>query len=143
MKKTTGMIIATVIGAVIGAVGSIIANQVKTAQSQIVNVAGDQIFIDRKPIARFVQKFEMLDKVIPLANGQIITFFVPTISVEYLNGDKEAIELPKANYEEVLQALDAAVQADPELKYLGDELSINPEALRRMLRKHEDKEDQL
>ena len=71
------------------------------------------VYMNEKPIARFAQKFEMLDKVVPLKNGQILTFFAPTISIEYLSGDKEPIELPRATFQEVAAAVDHAIQSNP------------------------------
>ena len=107
-------------------------------QSQTFNVAGDLITVNHKPVARFTQKFEMLDKVIPLANGQIMTFFAPVVSVEYLSGDKETIELPKAKFEEVVRGMEAQFRANPELFKNWEPVHLKPDKLREMLKEYED-----
>ena len=78
--------------------------------NNIINVNG-------RPVARLVpnfeQKFELLDTVVAMPNGQVLTFFVPKITVEYLDsGERESLELPKAKFEEVAERLDAAVRAN-------------------------------
>ena len=108
------------------------------SQPQTFNVAGDLITVDQKPIARFVQKFEMLDEIIPLANGQILTFFAPAISVEYLSGEKEAIELPRATFDEVVKGMEVRFRKNPELFKDWEPLHVRPDKLREMLEEHED-----
>ena len=70
--------------------------------------------VNNKPVARFAGKFESLDTVIPLANGQILTFFAPILSVEYVNGEQEDIELPKMTFEDAAKEIEARVQANPD-----------------------------
>ena len=101
------------------------------------NVAGDLITANRKPVARFTQKFEMLDTVIPLSNGQILTFFAPKISVEYLNGDNDAVELPKATFEELAETMEDRIRANPERFPDWEPLRLRPDKLREMLKEHE------
>ena len=101
------------------------------------NVAGNLITINRKPVARFAQKFEMLDTIIPLSNGQILTFFAPKISVEYLNGDKEAVELPWATFEELVKTMEARIRKNPERFPDWELLRVRPDKLREMLKEHE------
>ena len=100
------------------------------------NIAGDLITVNRKPVARFAQKFEMLDTVIPLSNGQILTFFAPTISVEYLNGDKEAIKLPRATFEELVKTMEARIRENPEHFQDWEPVHVKPDKLREMLKEH-------
>ena len=115
----------------------IVALEKQQLQPKTFNVAGDLITVDRKPVARFAQKFEMLDTVIPLSNGQILTFFAPTISVEYLNGDKEAIELPRATLEELVKTTEARIRENPERFQGWEPLRVKPDKLREMLKEHE------
>ena len=107
------------------------------SQPQIFSVAGDLITVNRKPVARFAQKFEMLDTVLPLANGQIITFFAPVVSVEYLNGDKEAIELPRGKFEEFVEVMEARIRENPKHFKEWAPLQVKPDALRKMLKETE------
>ena len=107
------------------------------SQPKIFNVSGDLLTINRKPVARFSQKFESLDTVIPLSNGQILTFFAPTISVEYLNGDKEAIELPRPKFEEAVKGIEDRIKANPEFLKGFEPLRVRPDVLREMLKEHE------
>ena len=116
----------------------IAALEKQQSEPKTFNVAGDLITVNRKPVARFTQKFEMLDTVIPLSNGQILTFFAPKISVEYLNGDKEAIELPRPKFEEAVKGIEDRIKANPEfLKAFGPPLRVRPDVLREMLKEHE------
>ena len=111
-------------------------------QSQTFNVAGNLITVNHKPVARFAQQFEMLDKVIPLANGQILTFFVPTVSVEYLTGDKETLELPKSTFEEVVKALENYAKGNYEFLKGMEPLHVKPDKLREMLKKYKDDDNE-
>ena len=115
----------------------IAALEKQQSQPKTFNVAGDLITVNRKPVARFTQGFEMLDTVIPLSNGQILTFFAPTISVEYLNGDKEAIELPRATFEELVKTMEARIRENPERFQDWEPLHVRPDKLREMLEGHE------
>ena len=115
----------------------IAALEKQQSQPQTFNIAGDLITVNRRPVARFAQKFEMLDTVIPLSNGQILTFFAPTVSVEYLNGDKEEIELPRATFEELVKVMEAHISENPERFQGWEPLHIRPDKLREMLEEHE------
>lgn len=97
-------------------------------------------FNNNKPVAKYTQKFDMLNTTIPLINGQILTFFVPEITIEYADGDKGSIELPKAKFEETAQAVERAVASNP--NRFGDwkPLMVDPEALEKKLAElHEQK----
>ena len=108
------------------------------SQPQTFAVAGDLITVNQKPIARFAQKFEMVDKVIPLSNGQVLTFFAPVVSVEYLDGEKEAIELPRATFDEVVKAMEARIRENPGPFKDWEPLRVRPDKLREMLKEHAD-----
>lgn len=109
-------------------------------QPPTINVSNKLININNKPIAKFTQKFEMLDTVIPLSNAQILTFFAPKVFVEYLNGDKDAVELPSATFEEVLKALEVQIKTNPNFLKGLKPLSVSPAKLREMLKEFEDNE---
>ena len=86
-------------------------------------------------MARFTQGWTALDICMPLDNGQILTFFVPKVHIEYADGEREPVELPAASFSELTDALDKAVSSGNLNRVLSDRspLSVNPDALRRML----------
>ena len=87
---------------------------------------------NNKQIAKYTQKFEMLNTTIPLSNGQIITFFIPKITIEYADHDKGSIELPRAKFEEIVQGMERAFTANPEIFKNWERLSVKPEVLEGM-----------
>ena len=104
-----------------------------------VMVHGDQIVVGNKPVARFSQALTMYDKVVPLSNGQILTFFMPEVSVEYQSGGEEIVHpLPPPDFERVVQQLSQHVQANPRLMDEWEPLHLRPDTLRRLLREAEE-----
>ena len=91
------------------------------------NISGDLISVGGKPVARFEQKFEMLENaVIRLPNGQVVTFFVPSVHVEYTDRTKEPIKLPRAPIKKVVDALQSAVNQRPGLFKGGELVRVAP-----------------
>ena len=79
----------------------------------------------------------MLDTVIPLSSGQILTFFVPSVSVEYLDGSSDAVKLPRAAFDEIVTAMEERFKRNPGAFEGWEPLSVKPDALREMLKQHE------
>ena len=95
-------------------------------QDSQVHIHDGGIFVDSTPIARFTQRFEMLDKVIPLKNRQILTFFVPNVVVEFVNGRRDPVPLPKAKFEELVTEIEAVLRAHPERFEGWEPLRVKP-----------------
>ena len=101
----------------------------------VVQVSGDQIVVNRKPVARLTQEWTALDTCVPLDNGQIVTFFAPQVNVEYADGEREPVELQRATFNELADALTKAVSSG-KFKAIFEGrslLKVKPEALRAML----------
>ena len=101
----------------------------------VIQISGDQIVVNRKPVARFTQDWTALDTCVPLDNGQIVTFFAPKVHVEYTDGEREPVELQRATFQELANALTEAVSSG-EFKAFFEglsPLSVKPDALRAML----------